>query len=94
MVDQKLDTIIAEISRLKFLIDNDSGTGRMGIYQELQEAKKELAGLKKELHEVREKQRVLAYKIGLIGTAAGFVGGVILTSVKAFLTKIFATFFI
>jgi hypothetical protein len=93
MVEAKLDIIVAEISRIKFLIDNDSGTGRLGIYQELQETKREVRELKKELHEVREKQRTLAYKIGLLGTAAGFIGGIILASVKAALTKFFALIF-
>jgi hypothetical protein len=60
--------------RIESLLDNDSGTGRPGLYQEVQETKKTVESFEKRLKNVEQAQLLDKWRYSAVGGVITFLG--------------------
>jgi len=78
----RLDRIQQEQARFSSLMDNDSGTGRQGLYQEMQSIKKHVKGVEDRVKQLEEQRKYDNWRIAKVSAAFGVVTGVVLTFIK------------
>ena len=89
----RLDLIQREQARFSSLMDNDSGTGRQGLYQEMQSIKKHVKSVEERVGKLEEQRKYDNWRIAKVSAAFGVATGVILTFIKKGLAALAALTF-
>ena len=88
MTTEQFAALSQRLSRIESILDNDTGTGRLGLYQEQQQMKAEMHEIKRRVQKVEEAQRFDKWRYSMV---AGAIGAAIAGGFKAglaFLSKI------
>lgn len=88
MNTEQYHQLVTRLGRIESILDNDSGTGRLGLYQEQQQMKAEMHEIKRRVQKVEEAQRFDKWRYTMVGGAVGaaLLGG--FKAALAFLSKI------
>lgn len=85
MNTEQYHQLVTRLSRIESILDNDSGTGRLGLYQEQQQMKAEMHEIRKRVQKVEEAQRFDKWRYSAI---AGALGAFLATGSKWLLAAI------
>ena len=71
MNTEQFAALTQRLARIESILDNDTGTGRLGLYQEQQQMKAEMHEIKKRVQKVEEAQRFDKWRYSAIAGAVG-----------------------